>query len=71
MFGILMIVACAVFYYRVAEIENRSGILWASLSIALSLAAGMVLGLGGGGMLLIQLVPFLLMLGLNMMSDRT
>lgn len=71
MFGTFTIVACAVFYYRVAEIENRSGVLWASLSIALSLAAGMVLGLGAGGTLLIQLVPFLLMLGLNMMSDRT
>jgi hypothetical protein len=37
-FAILMIAVFAAFYYRAAEFENESRLLWCGLSIAISLA---------------------------------
>ena len=68
MFGYLFLVCFAVFYYRVAEMENRSGFLWALISIALYVGAGF-LGLGVAWTLAVQAVPFGLMLWLNMRND--
>jgi hypothetical protein len=36
--AILMVVMFAVFFYRVAEMENESGLLWCGLSVVISLA---------------------------------
>jgi hypothetical protein len=53
---ILMIVMFAVFFYRAAEMENESGLLWCGLSLVVSLATlflfhcgwlGIVLGQAG------------------------
>ena len=37
-FTILLIALCAAFFYRAAEIENESGLLWCGLSLVISLA---------------------------------
>lgn len=66
----LILVCCAVFYYRVAESENRSGLLWALFSIALYFGSGMFMPWGLGGSLLVQTIPFILMTALSMRSDR-
>lgn len=37
--GLIVIVAFAVFFYRAAKVDRASPVIWASLSIAVSLAA--------------------------------
>ena len=69
MFGVLFLVAFATFYYRVAESERRSGLLWALVSMALFLGCW-GLGVGFFLILVVQTIPFIAMLALNMMSDR-
>lgn len=60
MFGILMIVVAAVVVYKAAEMGNRSGPLWATISVAVTLLWGMFLpfGFAAGlfGTLLIMLI---------------
>jgi hypothetical protein len=57
-FGLVMMLACAVFYHRLGVHEGRSGIADAAVSLGLWLGAEMLLGLGWVGCLLLQLVPF-------------
>jgi hypothetical protein len=38
-FAFLLIAVCAAFFYRAAEFENESRLLWCGLSIVISLAA--------------------------------
>ena len=67
MYGILQ-VAFAVFFYRAAEIENRSAIGWAILSVGLFFAGDFI----GGfiGIFLFQGFLFILMFALNAMSPK-
>ncbi len=37
-FTFLLVLACAVFFYRAGEFEQSSGIAWAALSILISVA---------------------------------
>lgn len=37
-FAFLLIAVCAAFFYRAAEFENESRLLWCGLSIVISLA---------------------------------
>jgi len=53
-FGLLAMIACAVFYYRLGEYEYSSGTLLAVGSVALWLLASYVLHLGLLGSLLVQ-----------------
>ncbi len=41
--SLLILLACATFFYRVAEIENESGALWAGLSVLVYLFTWLVL----------------------------
>jgi hypothetical protein len=45
-YNFILTVVSAIFYYRAGEYENTSGLLWAGLSIGVSL--GIWEGLGGG-----------------------
>jgi hypothetical protein len=38
-FAILLIVVFAIFFYRAAEFENESGLLWCGLSVLVSVVA--------------------------------
>jgi hypothetical protein len=38
-FAILLVVVFAVFFHRAAEFENESGLLWAGLSVLVSVGA--------------------------------
>ena len=44
MFALFILIAGAIFFYRLAVFEKASGILWSSLSIAVSLATWLGLG---------------------------
>lgn len=67
MFGILLIVLVASIVYRAAEMDNRRGVLWASISIVITLLWGLFFPFGFAvglfGTLLIMFVC-------NMVSGR-
>lgn len=68
MLGLILLIAFAVFFYRVAEIEKRSGILWAILSVGLFIAGEFLGGLIG--IFLFQGFLFVLMFALNAMTSK-
>ncbi len=70
-FGLVAMLACAVFYYRLGEQEYSSGIWLAGLSIGLWLAAGYFLGLGMLGCLLVQAGLFATLWLWNLARDKT
>ena len=51
---IVVIVVCAVFYHRVAELENESGLLWSGLSVLVSALVLFLFHAGWFGVLLGQ-----------------
>jgi hypothetical protein len=53
-FAILLIVIFAIFFYRAAEFENESGLLWCGLSVLVSVVALFFCGWGWLGCLLSQ-----------------
>jgi hypothetical protein len=53
-FAILLIVAFAIFFYRAANFENESGLLWCGLSVSISLLTLFFFGWGWLGCLLGQ-----------------
>lgn len=36
LYTVILVLVCAIFYYRAAELEETSGLLWAGLSILVS-----------------------------------
>ncbi len=62
--GYVIMLAFAIFYYRVAEAENRSGIIWGSFS-ALAYGLAFYLNTGLIGMFVGQAVVFIVMWGIN------
>ena len=54
-------------YYQIATMENRSGLLWAGVSVACWFVAR-ALHLGYGGALILQAAPFVMMTAGNMMK---
>lgn len=55
---IILIIVCAVFYYRAGELENTSGLLWAGLSILTSIIVWLLLHGGFWTVLLGQVALF-------------
>jgi len=51
-------IACAVFFYRAGEFDGSSGLLWAVLSVAISVVAWRVFGWGILGVLIAQIGLF-------------
>jgi hypothetical protein len=57
-FTFVLLLACAIFYYRAGEFEGRSGVVWAGLSITLSLLVWRIFHWGWPGILLSQVGLF-------------
>ena len=68
--SILLIVCCAVFYYRVGEADYDGGELLALVSVALWLLGSYGLGLGTSGNLLVQAGLFGVLTCWNMMRAK-
>ena len=64
--SILLVVCCAVFYYRLGDQEYDGGWLLALVSVALWLGGSWVLGLGWLGNLLVQVGLFFALTFWNM-----
>ena len=45
-FDLLILIACAVFYYRAGKFENAPALLWASLSVLVYMLTWVVLAWG-------------------------
>ncbi len=58
-FTFVLLLACAVFYYRVGEFEGSSGLAWAALSVLISVAVWRWLNGGFIAVLLSQVGLFL------------
>ena len=54
----VLLVACAIFFYRAGEDENSSGMLWGFLSVLISVLVWRVLGWGFLGVLFGQILLF-------------
>ena len=65
--SILMIAVFAAFYYRAAEFENASGLLWCGLSLVISIATMFFFHWGWLGILLGQVGLFAVITTLRMM----
>jgi hypothetical protein len=62
-FELILLLACAAGYYKAADIENASAILWCSLSLAVFFTTWFIIGWGIPGNLLGQ---FLLLCGITL-----
>lgn len=58
-FGFVVTVVCAIFFYRAALMERAPGLLWATLSVAVSITTWQGFGWGVFAMFLSQLALFL------------
>jgi hypothetical protein len=70
-FGLVIMLACAAFFYRAAEEEHSSGIVLAAISIGLWFATAYVLNVGWLGHILIQVGLFAALTVRNVMKDKT
>jgi hypothetical protein len=61
-FPIVLLIVCAVFFYQTAENEGDSGLLWAALSVVISILFLRFTSLGSLGILIGQ-VLFLIGIG--------
>jgi len=68
--SILLIVCCAVFYYRIGEFEYGSGGLLALASVALWVIGSLALGFGWLANLLVQVGLFFALTIWNMMRRQ-
>lgn len=68
-FGLVIMLACAVFYYRAGEAERSSGLLWGGISILLWLGASMLLHWGLFGCLATQFGLFAGLTAMNILRD--
>lgn len=68
-FAFVMMLACAVFHYRLGESEYSSGLVMAGVSLALWLAAAYLLGFGLLGCLLLQVGLFAVLSVWNMLRS--
>ena len=66
-FSFIIIVICAVFFYRAGEFENSSGILWAGLSALISFIIWRWLN---GGVLALLLGQVALFAGITVYRSR-
>ncbi len=57
-FQFVMLLACAAFYYKAAEMEDSSGLLWSALSVLVFILTWIVLSWGWLGCLLGQVGLF-------------
>ena len=70
-FGLIAMIACGVFFYRLGEREYSSGMWPAGVSIGLWLAGGRFLGLGMLGSIFVQVGLFCGFWAWNVLKDKT
>jgi hypothetical protein len=58
-FTFVLLIACAIFYYRAGEFEGNSGAVWAGVSIMTSILTWLVFRWGFLGTLLGQVALFI------------
>ncbi len=68
-FGLLIMLCCTAFFYRLGESEYSSGLLLGGASLALWLAGAFLLGLQALGCLLIQAALFVVCVIWNMVRS--
>jgi hypothetical protein len=66
----VLLVACATFYYKAAEMERASGVLWAGLSVGIFLVTWRFMGWSYVGNLLGQGLLLGAITGLRIWRDR-
>ena len=64
-------IVCGTLFYRIAEADERSGLLWATLSVAVGAAAHSWLGWGSVGFVVTQMALFAAMFGANAACRRS
>lgn len=69
-FGLLAMLACAVFYYRLGAHEHSSGALLSGVSVLLWIVSGYFLGLGVLGCILVQAGLFIVLWLVNIFRDK-
>jgi hypothetical protein len=69
--GLVAMLACAVFYYKIGESEYSSGLVMGCVSVALWLAASFFLGWGWLGCLLVQATFFAGLTIWNVVRDKS
>lgn len=69
-FGFVIMLGMAVFFYKVAEIENLPALLWGGISLGTWLVTSMILHWGTIGCFLGQALIFAAMIGWNFLRDR-
>jgi hypothetical protein len=70
-FGLVIMLACAAFFYHAGEEAFSSGIPLAAVSIVLWLAAAYLLAFGWLGCILVQVGLFAVLTARNVMNDKT
>ena len=70
-FGLVAMLGCAVFYYRLGELEYSSGIWPAGVSVGLWLAGGYFLGFGMLDSIFLQVGLFCVFWVWNVLRDKT
>ena len=68
-FDTVVIIAFAIIYYKAADIENQSTLLWTGLSIAVSLATA-ILGLGLIALIIGQVLLFLAITLVRLLTSK-
>jgi hypothetical protein len=53
-FNLVVLLASAIFFYRAADLDNNSGVLWATLSVVVSVLVWFGLGWGVIGIIVSQ-----------------
>ena len=69
-FGLVVMLACAIIYYKIGEVEFQSGFLPAGLSVLLWLAPAYFLHWGMLGCLLVQAGLFAALTAYNIIRKR-
>ena len=67
---VVVVLVLGLFFYRTAEFEQRSGLLWAAISIAFSFVSHTILGWGYVGLIGSQVLLFGAMFVANLVHDR-
>ena len=70
LFHLILIICCALLFFRLAEMQNTPGTLWAVSSVAVWIGAAMTIPLPYLGPLLAEVALFVAMVVRNLVRDR-
>jgi hypothetical protein len=69
-FEIVVLLGCAILFYKAADMEDQSTVIWSGLSVGLYLLTLCLLGWGLLGNLLAQAGLMIAIVGVRMVRDR-